>query len=222
MYKYPVTEKFVSINGEGRKAGELSCFVRFAGCNLSCDYCDTRWSCTPDAPHEDLTAEEIAAWVRSTGVRNVTLTGGEPLLQPEPENLFRALREIGNARIEVETNGSVLLDPAVHFRPEVFFTMDMKCPGSRMVEHNRYENLSVLRPVDVVKFVVSDRADLDWTREILRKYQLIGRCLVYISSVFGRIRPSEIVDYLKEYEMNDVRLQLQLHKYIWDPTLRGV
>lgn len=222
MQVYRVTEKFVSINGEGRKAGELSCFVRFAGCNLCCNYCDTRWSCDPDAPHEDLSAEEIASWVRETGVKNVTLTGGEPMLQPEFVTLLTVLREEAKAEIEVETNGSISIDPAVHFKPGVFYTMDMKCPGSGMAEHNCYENLSYLRPEDVVKFVVSDREDLIWTKEKIKEYDLTTRCLVYISSVFGRITPAEIVDFMKENELNDVRLQLQLHKYIWDPKARGV
>ena len=222
MQVYRVTEKFVSINGEGRKAGELSCFVRFAGCNLCCNYCDTRWSCDPDAPHEELSAEEIASWVRESGVKNVTLTGGEPLLQQEIGALFKALREEAGAEIEVETNGSIPIVPAVHFMPGVFYTMDLKCPGSGMAGHNCYDNLTYLRPGDVVKFVVSGSADLDWTNEMIEKYDLTKRCVVYISPVFGCIDPEEIVDYMKEYAMNGVRLQLQLHKYIWDPERRGV
>ena len=100
--------------------------------------------------------------------------------------------------------------------------MDLKCPGSGMAEHNRMENLALFRNVDTVKFVVSDRTDLMWMREQVEKYQLAERCEVYISPVFGRIDPQEIVEYIKEYTMNDVRVQLQLHKYIWDPVKRGV
>ena len=192
------------------------------GCNLCCNYCDTRWSCVPDAPGEQLTEDELYDWVRASGVKNVTLTGGEPLLAVDVHRLIRRLAEDERLRIEIETNGSVALDPFLDIPGEISFTMDMKCPGSGMAEHNCYENLSYLRSEDVVKFVVSDREDLIWTKEKIKEYDLTTRCLVYISSVFGRITPAEIVDFMKENELNDVRLQLQLHKYIWDPKARGV
>jgi len=222
MGTYHVTEHFISINGEARRAGELSCFLRLAGCNLCCNYCDTRWSCEPGAESEPMTEEELYAWVKQTGVRNVTLTGGEPLLAPEVDGLLRRLGQDLELRIEVETNGSIALDPYMEIPGEISFTMDLKCPGSGMAEHNRMENLVLLRPQDTVKFVVSDRTDLDWMRKLVEDHQLARKCTVYISPVFGRIDPRAIVEYMMEYGMNDVRLQLQLHKYIWDPMKRGV
>lgn len=218
---YPVTETFVSINGEGRKAGALSCFIRFAGCNLNCNYCDTRWSCDPGAEALRLTAKELALKVRETGIRCVTLTGGEPLLQPEMDSLFREIIMTAGAEIEVETNGSVPLREE-WFMPGVFFTMDLKCPGSGMADRNCMENLRKLRDLDVVKYVVSGREDLDWMLETAEEYQIPERCTVLVSPVFGRIDPAEIVEYLKEKKVNGIRLQLQLHKVIWDPMARGV
>ena len=228
MNQFHVTERFVSINGEARRAGELSCFVRFAGCNLCCNYCDTRWSCDPEAECELLTAEELHTWIRDCGVTNVTLTGGEPLLAPGIEKLLRELGQDGALRIEVETNGAVSLRSVIDIPGNISYTMDLKCPGSGMAEHMLWENYELLRPEDTVKCVVSDRQDLDWVRDKLEERHLIGtskqtdHAMVYISPVFGRIHPKEIVDYMKEYKMNDVRLQLQLHKYIWNPEKRGV
>ena len=222
MGSYRVTEHFISINGEARRAGELSCFIRLAGCNLHCNYCDTRWSCDPEAPAEQMTEEELYAWVKDSGVANVTLTGGEPLLAKDVGDLLRRLGEDPALRTEIETNGSVVLKPFADIPGNISFTMDLKCPGSDMAEHNRMENLELLRPGDTVKFVVSDRKDLDWMREQVVHFRLAERCQVYISPVFGRIHPQEIVEYMKEYAMNDVRLQLQLHKFIWNPRKKGV
>jgi len=228
LSQFHVTERFVSINGEARRAGELSCFIRLAGCNLRCNYCDTRWSCEPGVESELLSAEELHTWVRDCGIKNVTLTGGEPLLAPGIEELLRELGEDGTLRIEVETNGAVPLKPLIDIPGNISYTMDLKCPGSGMAEHMCWENYELLRPQDTVKCVVSDRKDLDWVREKLGERNLIGDAIrknhvaVYISPVFGRIRPLEIVDYMKEHRMNDVRLQLQLHKFIWDPGKKGV
>ncbi len=222
MSKFHVTERFVSINGEARRAGELACFIRLAGCNLHCNYCDTRWSCVPDAPGEQLTEDELYDWVRASGVKNVTLTGGEPLLAVDVHRLIRRLAEDDRLRIEIETNGSVALDPFLDIPGEISFTMDMKCPGSGMAEYGIRRNLSLLRPTDTVKYVVSDTADLDWMREQVEEEHLTGKCAVYISPVFGRIDPKGIVEYMRLHEMNDIKLQLQLHKFIWAPTQRGV
>ena len=226
MSTFHVTERFVSINGEARRAGELSCFIRLAGCNLACNYCDTRWSCDPNAPCELLSEEELYAWVKDTGVTNITLIGGEPLLAPDVDQLLRRLAEDELLHVEVETNGAVSLEPFIGISERVSFTMDIKCPGSGMSDRMLWENMGLLRSIDTVKCVVSDRGDLDWLREREEK----NRCeipkyqeyIVYISPVYGRIDPQEIVEYMKEYRMNNVRLQLQLHKFIWDPNRKGV
>ena len=218
---YQVVETFVSINGEGVRAGELAAFIRFRGCNLNCSYCDTRWANQPGAPFEEKSAEQLLEWVRKTGVKNVTLTGGEPLYREGIGDLTALLLQNGN-RVEIETNGSVLLEPFAKssFRP--VFTMDYKLPDSGMERYMNRKNFAVLNGDDTVKFVAGRKNDLRRALEIIRQYQLTERCHVYFSPVFGMIEPSDIVAFMTEHGLNGVRLQLQLHKFIWDPNKRGV
>lgn len=218
---YQVVETFVSINGEGVRAGELAAFIRFRGCNLNCSYCDTRWANQPGAPFEEKSAEQLLEWVRKTGVKNVTLTGGEPLYREGIGDLTALLLQNGN-RVEIETNGSVLLESFAKssFRP--VFTMDYKLPDSGMERYMNRKNFAVLNGDDTVKFVAGSKNDLRRALEIIRQYQLTERCHVYFSPVFGMIEPSDIVAFMTEHGLNGVRLQLQLHKFIWDPNKRGV
>ncbi|MER2081504.1 MAG: putative 7-carboxy-7-deazaguanine synthase QueE [Ruminococcus sp.] len=218
---YQVVETFVSINGEGVRAGELAAFIRFSSCNLNCSYCDTRWANQPGAPFEEKSAEQLLEWVRKTGVKNVTLTGGEPLYREGIGDLTALLLQNGN-RVEIETNGSVLLEPFAKssFRP--VFTMDYKLPDSGMERYMNRKNFAVLNGDDTVKFVAGSKNDLRRALEIIRQYQLTERCHVYFSPVFGMIEPSDIVAFMTEHGLNGVRLQLQLHKFIWDPNKRGV
>lgn len=168
-----------------------------------------------------MTTQQLVAYVQKTGVRNVTLTGGEPLLQPQIETLITALGALGYS-VEIETNGSVVLDSfaALAFRPN--FTMDYKLLGIGMESHMRTENFALLQVRDAVKFVVGSVTDLERVTEILRTYALTAHCTVFFSPVFGSIVPKDIVAYMIEHQLSDVRLQLQLHKYIWDPQKRGV
>ena len=124
MAKFQVVEKFVSINGEGRRAGELAVFIRMKGCNLSCTYCDTKWANESDAHAEEMTEEDIYSYITKTGVRNVTLTGGEPLWREDIEVLIERLTRDERLRVEVETNGSVSLEPFQGFIHRPSFTMD--------------------------------------------------------------------------------------------------
>ena len=222
MGRYRVVEKFVSINGEARCAGELACFIRFAGCNLNCSYCDTKWANEEKAPFVILSEEEIYEYIKETGVRNVTLTGGEPLLQPDVKRLITLLSRDKTLRTEIETNGAVDLGDFINIGNNVTFTVDYKLPGSGMEDRMLLENYNLLRNSDTVKFVVSDIVDLEKTREIINRYKLDERLQVYISSSFGRISNEEIVNYMIEHKMNSVRLQLQIHKYIWSPDKKGV
>ena len=220
--RFPVCEKFVSINGEGRRAGQLAVFVRFRGCNLRCSYCDTAWANDASATAELLTAEEICGYVRSTGVKNVTLTGGEPLLRPGIGGLTAALKELGLS-VEIETNGAVALDEfcVSGVRPDCF-TMDYKLPSSGMEDKMIVGNFELLGSGDCVKFVSGSEEDLNRALDIIKTYGLIGRCGVYLSPVFGAIEPERIVEFMKEHCMNGVNLQIQLHKVIWEPDRRGV
>lgn len=219
---YKVVETFISINGEGQHAGELALFIRFAGCNLNCNYCDTRWANQPDVVYQKMTETEIKALVTDSGVRNVTLTGGEPLLQPGMYQLLETIGSLPDIRIEIETNGSVDIGPYMTLIRRPAFTLDYKLPGSGMEAGMNTENYRYLTKEDTVKFVISDKADLTRAREIIEQYQLEGRCGIYYSPVFGRIRPAEIVDDMIEHRLNGVHMQLQMHKFIWDPEQRGV
>lgn len=218
---FSVAERFVSINGEGRRAGELAVFLRFCRCNLQCSFCDTRWANGEDAAGTSMTAAQLTEYVVSTGVQNVTLTGGEPLLQKEIGALLLALDAHG-LNVEIETNGSVPLQPLVPLPARTRITMDYKLPGSGMERFMCLENFSCLTKQDTVKFVVSDLTDLNRAAELIREFDLTARCWVYFSPVFERIHPDTIVSFMKEHRLNQVRLQLQLHKYIWDPAQRGV
>ena len=218
-----VVEKFVSINGEGVRAGELAVFIRFRGCNLRCSYCDTMWANEAQADYVELSPEEILAYIQESGVRNVTLTGGEPLLQNREElnRLLELISHTGTLRVEIETNGSVDLEPYCHDNRPVF-TMDWKLPSSGSGEAMLHRNLEVLQENDTVKFVAGSEEDLRSAETLIRTYGLTEKCHVYFSPVFRQIEPQEIVAYMLEHRMNDVRLQLQMHKVIWDPDRRGV
>lgn len=222
MATFDVVETFVSINGEGTHAGQLAVFVRFAGCNLRCSFCDTMWANEPDAPCTRMTAAQICEAINQTGVHNVTLTGGEPLLRDGMAALLRQLAQDHNRYIEIETNGSVPLAPFIGISPSIAFTMDYKLPGSGMEAHMCTDNFALLSKQDTVKFVAGSHADLERALEIIRQYDLTHRCHVYFSPVFGKIQPVEIVTFMQQHVLNDVTMQLQMHKIIWDPEKRGV
>ena len=214
-----VVEKFLSINGEGWRAGETALFIRFRGCNLRCSYCDTMWANEADCPFEEESPRALADYALQTGIRNVTLTGGEPLLQKDIKELIRLLLEEG-LRVEIETNGAVSIEGFEGARP--VFTMDYKLPSSGYESRMLLKNMESLRKEDTVKFVSGSRQDLERALEIIRAYDLTERCHVYFSPAFGAIEPAEIVGFLLEHKLNDVRLQIQMHKVIWDPDKRGV
>ena len=239
-----VVEKFISINGEGTHAGELAVFIRFKGCNLNCSYCDTDWANEADCSYDEMSPEEIAGYIKSTGAANVTLTGGEPLLQEEMPELLSALcGDVGcvkgdgstdtptdvsvepspltHLRVEIETNGSIDIRPYCNeYRP--VFTLDYKLPSSGCESRMLTSNFKLLMADDTVKFVCGSEEDLIRAREITEEHGLIGRCNIYLSPVFGQMEPARIVDFMMKHRMNGVRLQLQLHKAIWHPEARGV
>ena len=198
--KYPVVEQFVSINGEGTKAGELAVFIRFKGCNLNCSYCDTQWANRQGTPAVEKTAAELVSDVCRTGIDNVTMTGGEPLLRAQVKHLTQERQSM----------------------ERLSMTMDYKLAGSGMETFMRLQNFSELQPQDTVKFVAGSIEDLEKTRQIIQEYGLTQKCHVYISPVFGAIEPADIVEYMKAHQMNGVRMQLQMHKFIWAPDERGV
>lgn len=208
--EWPVNEIFFSIDGEGKRAGSLAAFIRLAGCNLRCSYCDTAYAFDEG---KSMRIEAIAEAVK--GWKNVTVTGGEPLCQ-DIHVLLQRLRE---HEVNIETNGSVDVTP-YHAYPWVFFTLDYKCPSSGMESSMLEKNFQTLRPQDVLKFVVGDMEDLRTAQRVCEKYE--PNCRVYLSPVFGKIEAKEIVEYMKSARYKNWRLQLQLHKYIWPPDARGV
>lgn len=219
---YQVVEKFVSINGEGRRAGQLAIFIRFKGCNLNCSYCDTGWANSQDAPYEEMTEEDIYAYIKEQRVSNVTLTGGEPLLQEGIEVLLERLAMDETLRVEIETNGSV---DVASFRKGInppSFTIDYKLPDSGMTAAMCRENFMNPSAGDTIKFVAGSIADMECAKAVMEENGLIGKCSIYFSPVFGKIEPKDMVTFLIKHRLNDVNLQLQLHKFIWNPQERGV
>jgi 7-carboxy-7-deazaguanine synthase len=220
--RFKIAEQFVSINGEGTRAGELAVFIRLCSCNLCCSYCDTQWANQPDTPYQLQTTAEILQFIRQTGIRNVTLTGGEPLLTPDVATLIAAITADDTLSLEIETNGSVDLQPFAAMEKRPIFTMDYKLPSSGMEAAMRTENFALLQAQDTVKLVAGSKEDLERGAEIIRQFHLTARCHVYFSPVYGAIAPQEMVEFLIQHQLNGVRLQLQLHKYIWEPQARGV
>lgn len=220
---YKVVESFISINGEGMKVGELALFIRFAGCNLNCDYCDTRWANAENVAYTWMDQHQIYELVVSSGIRNVTLTGGEPLKQEGIDELINYLAQIEDIQIEIETNGSIdLTIISRESAPNIAFTMDYKLGCSSMEEHMLISNFLCLGKKDVVKFVIGKSNELKTIVRLIQENDLIKRCTVILSPVFGAIDPQELVEFMKEYRLNSVKLQIQLHKIIWNPEKRGV
>lgn len=217
-----VVERFVSINGEGSKAGQLAVFIRFAGCNLDCTYCDTKWANEKDVSYTEMSKEEIYDYIKNTGVRNVTITGGEPLLQKDIYEFLEYLSLDENLLIEIETNGSVDILPFKKIKNAPSFTMDYKLDYSNMENEMFLDNLKNLDKKDVVKFVSGSQKDLAIAKNIIEEYNLIERTKVYISPVFGAIEPKDIVEWMIKNNLNGMNLQIQMHKIIWSPEKKGV
>lgn len=219
---YKIAEKFISINGEGPKAGQLAVFIRFTGCNLRCSYCDTMWANMPDTQYQELNAEEIYQYIKKSGIKNVTITGGEPLIQQGIKELMELLTGDKSLYVEIETNGSADIKPMCELSNPPSLTMDYKLPSSGMKQHMNTDNFKLLTVKDTVKFVCGSQEDLQKAHSIIQEYRLTERCGVYLSPVFGKIAPEEIVDFMKENKLNDVKIQLQMHKFIWPPEMKGV
>lgn len=219
--EYKVAEKFVSINGEGTHSGQLAVFIRFCGCNLNCTFCDTKWVNEKDAEYSLMDEQQICGYIMDSGIKNVTLTGGEPLLQQGIHELIQMLTAKG-LYVEIETNGSMSIKKYKDIMPLASFTLDYKLLGSGMESYMDTDNFNYVSHNDTVKFVAGDINDLDRFREIINKFSLVDKCNVYLSPVFGSIEPETMVEYMKKYRINGVNLQLQLHKIIWSPDKRGV
>lgn len=213
-----VIEKFVSINGEGVKSGELSVFIRFEGCNLRCSYCDTTYSFI-NPIYEDLEVLDIVDYILSTKIKNVTLTGGEPLLQ---KDIYKLLEELSkyDLEVEIETNGSISIKD-FNFN-NVSFTLDYKTPSSKMEKFMNLDNYKYLKRKDTIKFVCGSIDDLKTSKSIMDKYNLYDKCNLIISPIFNSLPLESYVSFMISNNMNNVRFGLQIHKIIWDKDKRGV
>lgn len=213
-----VVEIFTSIEGEGKRAGKLCTFIRLAGCNLRCSYCDTKYAQQHDDGHSMSVPEILKEVDRISIGRLVTLTGGEPLIHENVDELIQELMLAGY-HVNVETNGTVaprLLSQG----DKLFYTMDYKCYSSGQSEMMSMNNIDMLTDNDVLKFVVGDQADMFLAAKVMS--ELTNSPKIYLSPVFGKIDPKQIVDFMKTYNLFDCTVQVQLHKVIWDPEERGV
>jgi len=209
-----VTEIYRSIQGESSRAGEPCTFVRLTGCALRCVWCDSTFTFTGG---EWMSVDEVLGRVRALGDSLVEFTGGEPLLQPQVHAAIGALCDEG-VRVLVETGGDQDIGP---IDPRAVAILDVKCPGSGMSERMDWSNLDRLRPQDELKFVLDGREDYEWARAVVRDRHLArdGRIILF-SCVFGRLEPRTLAEWILADAL-PVRLQLQLHKILWDPDARG-
>lgn len=210
-----INEIFYSIQGEATRAGEPCVFVRLTACDLRCSWCDT-----PYAFYEGQkrTLEDVVADVEHHQCRLVEITGGEPLLQDDVYPLMERLMERGHT-VMLETGGH---RPLTRVPKDVIKIVDVKCPGSGEVEKNHWDNLAMLSEHDEVKFVIKDRIDYDFARDVMARHDLPSRVsAVLLSPVHGVLDPRILSEWMLADHL-PARLQLQLHKLIWPPDARGV
>lgn len=203
-----ITEIFLSLQGEARDAGWPTVFVRLTGCPLRCQYCDTAYAFYGGQWWE---IDAILAEVASYGVRHVCVTGGEPLAQKRCITLLQRLCDAGYD-VSLETSGAIDISEV---DPRVSRVLDIKTPGSMEVARNRWQNLPLLTAHDQIKFVICDRADFDWARDIVAEHRLADTCDVLFSPSYTQIAPRELADWIVA-ERLPVRYQMQLHKLLWN------
>ena len=245
-----VIEIFSSIDGEGSRQGLLTTFLRLHDCNIRCSYCDTTYSYGIDSVFTEMTVAEVANVIESLGNYRITITGGEPLLQEAAvveliDELNRrnvqtmqdnTSGQIGSTCINgadkfdkremlnnspydfnIETNGTIV--PSFQ-RENVWFTYDYKTPSSLAEESMNIDIFKAATERDLIKFVVGSLEDLDCMRRIIDQYPTAAQ--IYVSPVWGQIEAVSIIDYMKAYNLQNVRFQLQIHKFVWDPDAKGV
>lgn len=209
-----INEIFHSIQGESTHAGHRCVFVRLTYCNLRCTYCDTEYAFYEGS---DRSIESIIDEVKKYNCNLVEITGGEPLMQSESLDLMMKLCDL-NFEVLLETGGSL---PISEVDKRVKIILDLKTPSSGMLKKNFYENIEIVKKTDEIKFVIGSREDYDWTKDIIAKYNLDDKCPILFSAVFGELEPITLSEWILEDKLN-VRYQLQMHKFIWEPNRRGV
>jgi len=203
-----ITEIFHSLQGETSTTGLPTVFVRLTGCPLRCGYCDTAYAFEGGSK---MALSEIMQTVADYGARYVTVTGGEPLAQPQCIELLEQLCDAG-FRVSLETSGAM---PVADVDPRVFKIVDLKTPGSGEMARNLYDNIPLLLPHDEVKFVICDRKDYDWCCIKMDELQLADKVAeILFSPSQGELAPKQLAEWMLQDKLN-VRMQLQTHKYIW-------
>ncbi len=211
-----VHEIYLSIQGESTWAGCPCVFIRLTGCPLRCAYCDTEYAFSGGTR---MTIADVLETIRPWECQLVEVTGGEPLAQKRCPELLKALLEEGYT-VLLETSGALPLDDVPY---DVHKIVDFKCPSSGEMDRNCWRNVDLLAPHDEVKFVIGTRDDYEWACEVVRAYDLAATCrAVLFSTVFGSLAPAALAAWILEDRLYNIRLQLQLHKYIWPPEARGV
>jgi 7-carboxy-7-deazaguanine synthase len=212
--QFLIHEIYRSVQGESTFAGLPCVFVRLAVCDSRCVWCDTPHAFTQGVPW---TLDAVLAKVLDDPTPLVEVTGGEPLLQPEVLPLMTRLADAGRT-VLLETSGAHDVGPVDR---RVHIIMDLKCPDSGECPGNRWENLEHLKPTDQIKFVIASERDFRWAETVIRQRQLDRRFAILVSPVFGAVTPLQLTNWLLSSGLQ-VRLQVQLHKLIWDPQTRGV
>jgi 7-carboxy-7-deazaguanine synthase len=202
-----VHEIFHSLQGESSRVGLPTVFVRLTGCPKRCVYCDTAYAFTGG---ENMELDQVMAQVSGHGTRYVTVTGGEPLAQKECLELLRKLCDAGY-EISLETGGAIDTSGVDN---RVAVILDIKTPGSGEVEKNLWNNLQHLKPKDEVKFVLCNRSDYDWAKQVLAERALVSKCSVLFSPVYNQVNPTELAEWILQDRL-PVRMQIQLHKVLW-------
>lgn len=202
-----ITEIFYSLQGESVSVGIPTVFIRLTGCPLRCGYCDTAYAFSGG---EWMSVEHIIDEVKRYNTSHITVTGGEPLAQKTCLELLRLLCDLGYS-VSLETSGALAVDEV---DKRVVKVVDIKTPGSGEVARNRLENLPLLTPQDQVKFVICDKSDYEWSKQLITEQQLDHRCEILFSPAYGQMNPATLADWVLADQLK-VRFQIQLHKYLW-------
>lgn len=210
-----VCEIFASIQGESSYVGLPCVFIRLSGCNLRCSYCDTSYSYDEGT---EISEEEIYKKIKNYGIGLIEITGGEPLLQSNAVLPFIDTLIKDGLKVLIETNGSLDIKSV---NPQAVIIMDIKTPGSGMHERMLLENLDFIKKDDEIKFVLTNRKDYEWARKFIETYKLLNRCKVLFSPTYKLLPPNLLAHWIIEDKL-PVRLNIQLHKYIFGEDLRGV
>lgn len=209
-----INEIYHSIQGESSYSGLPCVFVRLTYCNLRCSYCDTEYAFYDG---KDMSIKQIIKKINSYKCNLVEITGGEPLLQKNCIKLINEL-EKNNKKVLIETGGSLSIQ---NISKKTHIILDLKCPSSNMENKNLWANLDYIKKTDEIKFVVGNKTDYEWTKNIIKKYDLENKCHLLISPVYDKIDNEKIINWILKDNLK-IRFQIQLHKEIWDKDKKGV